>query len=191
MFCSVLRRLQPHLFNGSHFLIIFTIVKEQPPSPDSWCQLQGHQNHRVGTLITSYSSTGTPGTCHTCLTQPRGVAVAPNGDFLIADTGNERVLILNSNCKSYFHTNTISDTFTAQIGKTGQSGKAEGMFKGPYSIDTFVPGGDDAYHMAVADRYNMRITIFNQDGDVITNMSSEKVCAWFIFEWLLALFVDS
>jgi DNA-binding beta-propeller fold protein YncE len=77
---------------------------------------------------------------------PRDIAVAPNGNVLIADTGNARIV-------EY----TPDGDFVRQFGSKGTSG-APLEFNEPTSIDVTAAG-----EIYVADLYNKRIVVLNND----------------------------
>lgn len=82
------------------------------------------------------------------LNAPGGVAVAPNGDIIVADFYNQRVQRLHRD-----------GSFVRQWGTTGETGVAEGQFNYP----TDVAIGRDGM-LFVADGYNDRIQVFDADG---------------------------
>lgn len=82
---------------------------------------------------------------------PGGVAVAPNGDLLIADFNSQRVQQLKPD-----------GSFVRQWGTTGQIGIGAGEFN--YPTDAAF-GPDDTLY--VADGYNDRIQAFGPDGALL------------------------
>jgi DNA-binding beta-propeller fold protein YncE len=85
---------------------------------------------------------------------PLGVAVAPNGDVYVADTGNNRA--------QYF---TASGKFK---GKWGEQGAEDGQFEAPSSIGV----GPDG-NVYVADAENSRIQYFTPTGSFLGKWDPE------------------
>lgn len=79
---------------------------------------------------------------------PGGVAVAANGDLLVADFYNQRVQHLRSD-----------GSFIAQWGRTGKKGIRAGEFN--YPTDVALGSGGNFY---VADGYNDRVQVFSMTG---------------------------
>ena len=79
------------------------------------------------------------------LRRPEGLAVSTEGDILIADTGNDRVVRLDKN-------GSLQYTF-------GSFGFGDGFFKQPVDIETH-----DSGLIFVADRGNRRIQVFDRFG---------------------------
>jgi YYY domain-containing protein len=80
--------------------------------------------------------------------EPRSIAVASNGDALVADFGNRRVLRLDAHLRP-----------TASFGREGS---APGEFKDPCGIAI---AGDDG--IFVADTWNHRVQRFTRDGQYV------------------------
>jgi tripartite motif-containing protein 71 len=97
---------------------------------------------------------GTPGSGDGEFKYPTGIAVAPNGDVYVADTGNNRV--------QYF---TASGSFK---GKWGGQGGEDGQFESPSSIGVG-PGGN----VYVADGGNSRIQYFTPAGSFLGKWDPE------------------
>ena len=91
---------------------------------------------------------GTPGTGAGQFNAPGGVAIAANGDLLVADFYNQRVQRLRPDGR-----------FVRQWGTTAQTGISAGSFN--YPTDVAV---DAAGNLYVADGYNDRIQVFDANG---------------------------
>jgi DNA-binding beta-propeller fold protein YncE len=76
---------------------------------------------------------------------PRGIFIDPKGMIYVADTGNDRVQVLNPD-------GTFSNMF-------GDSGSGDGQFKGPASVAVNSKG-----NIYVADTRNRKIKAFSPDG---------------------------
>ena len=79
---------------------------------------------------------------------PSDVAIATNGDFIVADTSNHRIQIFDS-----------AGTFKSAIGIAGSAGSGDGQFEFPEGV-AVAPSGD----IVVADTFNHRIQIFDSAG---------------------------
>jgi uncharacterized protein (TIGR03663 family) len=127
-------------------------------------------NHR----IQKFTSTGTPlKTWGTPLYEPsnnnpfgiwgpRGIAVNAQGNVFVADTGNKRILVYNSN-----------GDFILQI---GGEGLAIAQFEEPVGIAFDMQG-----YLYVADTWNQRIQVFipSEDGKVYTPFRQWEVSGWY------------
>jgi len=103
-----------------------------------------------GSLVRSWGGLGTePGKFH----DPYGVAVAPDGDIYVADTGNNRVQKFDSNGNF--------------ISQWGTFGTGDGQFNMPYSVA--VNAQEDLY---VTDFYNDRVQKFTSLGQYILQWGS-------------------
>jgi DNA-binding beta-propeller fold protein YncE len=89
---------------------------------------------------------------------PRDIAVAPNGNVLVTDTGNHRVLEYTS-----------EGDFVRQFGSRGESG-APLEFQEPTGIEV-----SDAGDIYIADLFNKRIVALAQD---LSLKSTIRVDAW-------------
>jgi tripartite motif-containing protein 71 len=85
---------------------------------------------------------------------PYGIAVAPNGDVYVADTGSDRVQYFSPT--SYFK------------GMWGETGRGQGEFRWPGSIT--VSNNGDVY---VADQLNARVQLFSASGSYVTEWGVE------------------
>jgi len=97
---------------------------------------------------------GSWGTGDTQFRDPCGVAVAPNGDFWVADRGNHRIHHFDHGCKP--------------LRVIGFRGKIEGQLENPSGIAAH-PDGTRVY---VADRGNDRVAVFNLDGACLSLIGS-------------------
>jgi uncharacterized protein (TIGR03663 family) len=79
---------------------------------------------------------------------PRAVAVGPNGLWYVADSGNNRIQVLDETGNS--------------IRQWGSVGTGDGQFQEPWGIAV---GGDRVY---VSDTWNHRIQVFDLEGNYIT-----------------------
>jgi predicted membrane-bound mannosyltransferase/DNA-binding beta-propeller fold protein YncE len=116
-------------------------------------------NHRIqkfsyeGEVLTAWGSlaqvveTGVPGT-EGRFYGPRGVAVGPNNELYVTDTGNKRVQVFD-----------LDGNFLREF---GGGGSAPGRLDEPVGIAV----GDDG-DVAVADIWNRRIQIFASDGTLL------------------------
>ena len=99
---------------------------------------------------------------------PQDVCVAPDGDVYLADTGNNRVLVLDSSMMT-----------VKQIITSFERDGATETFSQPYGVA--VSMSDQVY---IADSQNHRIVVLNKDGSfvkTIENPQSEVLGAGFIF----------
>ena len=86
---------------------------------------------------------------------PQAIAVTPEGTLIIADTGNDRVQLLDSH-----------GSFQYQFGKAGEK---TGQFDEPSGI-----GVSQNSMMYVSDTENHRVQIFNKDGIFLTVFGKES-----------------
>ena len=122
-------------------------AKKTPPGK------RGHQVVKFspeGKVLLTLGTPGVPGGGPDHFDAPSDVAVAANGDIFVADghgfdTGNNRVVKFAKD-----------GTFLKAWGKTGY---APGEFRQPHSIAIDLQG-----RVFVADRFNNRIQIFDQEG---------------------------
>jgi DNA-binding beta-propeller fold protein YncE len=102
-----------------------------------------------GKILMTLGKAGVAGAGHDTFNGPCGVAIAPNGDFFVADGhGND--------------TNARIVKFSKEgkyIKEWGKKGSGPGEFDTPHSIVM-----DSKGRLLVADRGNSRIQIFDQDG---------------------------
>jgi hypothetical protein len=102
------------------------------------------------------------------LSAPGGIAVAPSGDFYIADTGNDRVDVFSSGGEFRFAFGRGvrpggGDVCDAAAGcQQGEGGAAAGALKSPEGIAVSKAG--DVY---VAEEGNNRVSVFSAQGDFL------------------------
>ncbi len=118
------------------------VSHQRPPCASPWHGERGSQRGR--------------------LAEPRGVAVSPDGWFVVADTQNHRL--------QYF---TLSG---ACLDARGEKGSAPGQFREPSGL-ALAPDGT----LAVADTWNGRVQLLEPDGSVRTvgrNLFGPRGVAW-------------
>ena len=115
----------------------------------------GHQVFKFspqGELLMTLGEAGVSGDGPYHLTAPSDVVTAPNGDIFVVDghnqTGNNRIVRYSSD-----------GTFIKAFGETGHG---PGQLYGPHAIAMDANG-----RLFVADRQNMRIVIFDQEGNFV------------------------
>ena len=114
----------------------------------------GHQVFKFssdGELLMTLGQKGVPGEGPDVFNQPTDVLVAPNGDIFVTDghgSGNNRVVKFSAD-----------GTF---IKAWGREGSAPGEFNAPHTIAM-----DSQGRLFVGDRSNVRIQIFDQDGNFL------------------------
>ena len=101
--------------------------------------------------------TGQPGLDRTGLYGPRGIAIDPNGDLYVTDTGNARVVVYGPD-----------GTFRREFGTKGA---------GPNQLDepVGIAVSADGTRVYVADSTNARISVFDAQG--------QPVAQWAVAEW--------
>ena len=109
-----------------------------------------------GKLLMTLGKKGVAGDnlSHDTFNRPAGLAIAPNGDILIADGyGNSRVVQLDKDGK-----------FIRIIG--GKKGNGPGELQLPHAVSV-----DSAGRVVVADSANKRISIFDKDGTFLKSFA--------------------
>jgi hypothetical protein len=117
-----------------------------------WVTEAGEGPSPEGELLMTLGEAGVPGDGPYHFTAPSDVVTAPNGDIFVVDghnqNGNNRIIKYASD-----------GTFIRAFGGTGQG---PGQLYGPHAIAM-----DGNGRLFVADRQNMRIVIFDQEGNYI------------------------
>ncbi len=115
----------------------------------------GHQVFKfspLGELLMTLGEAGVPGDGPYHLISPSDVVTGPNGDIFVVDghnqNGNNRIVRYSSD-----------GTFIKAFGETGHG---PGQLYGPHAIAMDANG-----RLFVADRQNMRIVIFDQEGNFV------------------------
>ena len=115
----------------------------------------GHQVHKFspdGELLMSLGTAGVPGDGRNHFREPSAVLVAPTGEIFVADGhgdgGNNRIVKFSSE-GSY-------------IMEWGEGGTTREQFRDPHALAM-----DSQGRLFVADRYNYRILIFDQEGNLL------------------------
>jgi predicted membrane-bound mannosyltransferase/sugar lactone lactonase YvrE len=134
-------------------------------SSDGFVYVADTWNHRVqrfalnGEFITEWGHEEfNPDTTDpTAFYGPRGIAVDTEGNVYVADTGNKRIVVFNSDGE-----------FLAQI---GSGGSLTGQLDEPAGIAVTEEGG-----IYVADTWNQRIQVFNTNG---LYLDSWAMSAWY------------
>ena len=101
--------------------------------------------------------TGQQGADRTGLYGPRGIAIGPNGDLYVTDTGNARVVVYGPD-----------GAFRREF---GSKGTGSGQFDEPVGIAVSADGA----RVYVADSANARISIFDPQG--------QPIAQWPVAEW--------
>lgn len=96
---------------------------------------------------------------------PRAVTVAPGGNRVIADTGNHRIVVLDSNGQflrafgSFCNVNDPANTPCIDPDGDGPLALGDGQFYEPWGVAI-----DEAGQIFVADTWNGRIQVFDSEG---------------------------
>ncbi len=121
-----------------------------------------------GELLMTLGQKGIAGSGEDTFTKPADVVVAPNGDIFVADGHDDD---LNNRIVKF----SADGTFIKAWGTTGSE---EGEFREPHGMAM-----DSQGRLFVADRYNSRIQIFDQDGNHLST--------WTQFGRPSGLFIDA
>ncbi len=114
----------------------------------------------VGTLGNSgYAGDGGPATS-ALLSSPRGLALTPGGDLILADTGNNRVRQFSVGSQSI---QTIAGNGSAGYNKTDQMLATQAQLNNPYGVAVRSDGA-----VAIADTLNNRIRLIDTSGMIST-----------------------
>ena len=127
-----------------------------------------------GKVLMTLGKAGTPGTGPDMLNEPNDVAIAPNGDIFVADGHSGQNPQAPPGTAARIVKYGRNGTFIKQWGKLGSG---PGEFRTPHSL-TF----DSRGRLFVADRGNLRIQIFDQDGRFLEE--------WRQFSRISGLFID-
>lgn len=90
--------------------------------------------------------------------KPQDICVAPDGDLYIADTGNNRIVVVDGTTRQV---ERIIDSFT--------NNGAEDSFNGPYGV--CVSDKDQLY---IADSENKRIVVLDMEGNLVRIVQDPK-----------------
>ena len=145
---------EPGQFQSPHAIAV---------GPDGAVYVADGFNHRIqkfdqdGNYVASIgsSSNQAPNPPNGQFNEPWGVAVAPDGSIVAADTWNHRIQIFNSDGSFQRAWGTLGDTGGQAIG-------SEGSFYGPRGVAVDKDG-----RIYVADTGNKRIQVFDKDGKFI------------------------
>ncbi len=109
---------------------------------------------RQGNQVAEWSPSSDP------LVFPHGIAIAPNGLRFISDTGNHRIVVVDATGK--------------RLRTIGKLGGSPGEFHTPMGLSAT---GD---RLAVADRGNRRVQIFDYEGELLrcVNLPDDDRGAW-------------
>jgi hypothetical protein len=132
-----------------------------PPSPsptETGCEKEGCPDNRVilvnreGRIVWQYGTGGPPGpgTGENELNTPVFAAALPNGDVLITDQANERVIEVNRN-----------HDIVWQYGETGKTGSGPNQLSNPNSAELLANG-----RILIADENNNRVIEVDRDHEI-------------------------
>lgn len=99
---------------------------------------------------------------------PQDMCLAPDGTIYIADTGNNRIVVLDNAMKNVLHIITIF-----------QNGENEDSFKSPYGVAVSEKGW-----VYIADQKNKRIVVLDENDtlmQIIENPQSESLADNYVF----------
>ena len=115
---------------------------------------------------------------------PQDMCVSPEGDLYIADTGNNRIVVVDGTTKK-----------VKQIIVSFLNGEKEDSFNSPYGV--CVSENNQLY---IADRDNMRIVVLELDGTlvrIVENATSEVLDESYVFKhnshqkyWMRVMFLN-
>ncbi len=141
-----------------------------PPPPPTPAKPIGHQVWKFspeGKVLLTLGTAGVPGTTPTTFNAPSDVITNANGDIFVADghgqETNARIVKFDKNGKF--------------VKTWGKKGSAPGEFDIPHSL-----AFDSRGRLFVADRNNLRLQIFDQDGNFIDQ--------WYQFSRISGIFID-
>ena len=99
---------------------------------------------------------------------PQDMCLAPNGNIYIADTGNNRIVVLDNAMKNVLH---IITTF--------KNGEKDDSFKSPYGVAVSEKGW-----IYIADQKNKRVVVLDENDtlmQIIENPQSESLADNYVF----------
>lgn len=99
---------------------------------------------------------------------PQDMCLAPNGNIYIADTGNNRIVVLDNAMKNVLH---IITTF--------KNGEKDDTFKSPYGVAVSEKGW-----VYIADQKNKRVVVLDENDalmQIIENPQSESLADNYVF----------
>lgn len=112
-----------------------------------------------GEILLTIGTPGVPGEDETHMDKPTDMAIAPNGDVFVSDGyGNNRVVHFDATGKF--------------IKAWGQMGTGPDQFSLPHAIAM-----DSAGRLYVADRNNVRVQVYNQEGKLLDSWS-DVIVPW-------------
>jgi sugar lactone lactonase YvrE len=146
-----------------------------PPAPPA--KLVGHQVIKFspdGKVLMTIGKAGVAGDPPEALTEPNDVVVAPNGDIFVAEGHAGQNANAPPDTVARISKFTKDGKFIKSFGKLGS---APGEFRTPHSL-----AFDSRGRLFVADRGNVRLQIFDQDGKFLDD--------WKQFSRLSGIFID-
>ena len=147
------------------------------PAPPAPAKLVGHQVIKFspeGKVLMTIGKAGVAGNPPEALTEPNDVVTAPNGDIFVAEGHS------GQNANAAPDTVARISKFTKDgkfIKSWGKLGSAPGEFRTPHSL-----AFDSRGRLFVADRGNVRLQIFDQDGKFLQETKA--------FSRLSGIFID-
>jgi sugar lactone lactonase YvrE len=133
------------------------------PPPAQPATLVGHQVIKFspdGKVLMRIGKAGVAGNPPDALTEPNDIVAAPNGDIFIAEGHSGQNANATPDTVARISKFTKDGKFIKSWGKLGS---APGEFKTPHSLAL-----DSRGRLFVADRGNVRLQIFDQDGKFLT-----------------------
>jgi sugar lactone lactonase YvrE len=133
------------------------------PPPAQPAKLVGHQVIKFnpdGQVLMTLGKAGVAGNPPEALTEPNDVVTAPNGDIFVAEGHSGQNASATPDTVARISKFTKDGKFIKSWGKLGTG---PGEFKTPHSLAM-----DSRGRLFVADRGNLRLQIFDQDGTFLT-----------------------
>jgi sugar lactone lactonase YvrE len=146
-----------------------------PPAPPA--KLIGHQVMKFspdGKVLMTLGKAGVAGNPPDALTEPNDVVTAPNGDIYVAEGHSGQNNNAPPDTVARISKFTKDGTFIKSFGKLGT---APGEFRTPHGL-----AFDSRGRLFVADRGNVRLQIFDQDGKFLDQ--------WLQFSRLSGIYID-